>query len=68
MTMVDHEPAKGESHDPTSSRPGRVSKGSGGGGGSLEEKLTGSRTYNLSTLSFRRREDVLSSLRKDQKR
>ncbi|KAI7879525.1 hypothetical protein K492DRAFT_208210 [Lichtheimia hyalospora FSU 10163] len=23
MTMVDHDPAKGESHDPTSSRPGR---------------------------------------------
>lgn len=67
MTMVDHEPAKGESHDPTSSRPGRVSKGSSGGG-SLEKKLTGSRTYNLSILSFRRREDVLSSLRKDQKR
>lgn len=57
MTMVDHDPAKGESHDPTSSRPGRVRKGRV----LLVEELTGSRNItDIWTWSFRKREDVLS--------
>lgn len=60
MTMVDHDPAKGESHDPTSSRPGRVRKGV------LVVVVVGGRVDRIAKcnsymdLVIRKREDVLS--------